>query len=412
VTDTATGERGVPLARAFAALVLVGLSLRTQVLVIGPLVGEIKADLGMSHAVAGLLGSIPVLCMAILAPVGPVLGGAIGPRLGAALCVAFVGGFGLVRSVAPDATIALLSTIGVGVGMAIVGPILAMVVRQRAPNHPAAGTGAYVVGMVVGATLTAAAALPLSATVGGWRGAFAAISAAGLVSIGAWLWLMPRDATTGAASPKRVRLPWRRPSAWLLGVIFGTQSIIFYGSITWLASLYVERGWRATDAAGLVALITGMGLFATLAVPLFADRVGTRRGQLATAGLIAIVGLVVIALTPAQPSGSPVTLIGTALVGFGIGLYFPLVLTLPVDIAANPEEAASISALMLLVGYVIASTAPVVLGLVRDATGGFEGIVAIFVVVAISMVVLGLALSPGRLERAAGPRPIPPPGAP
>ena len=412
MTEVATGERRVPLARAFAALVLVGLSLRTQVLVIGPLVGEIKSDLDMSHAVAGLLGSIPVLCMAVLAPLGPVLGGAIGPRLGAALCVAFVGGFGLVRSVAPDAAIALLSTIGIGVGMAIVGPLLAMVVRRRTPDHPAAGTGAYVVGMVVGATLTAAAALPLSAALGGWRGTFAAISAAGLFSIGAWLWLMPRDARMARQSPRLPRLPWRRPSAWLLGAIFGTQSIIFYGSITWLASLYVERGWRATDAAGLVALITGMGLVATLAVPLFADRVGTRRSQLAASGLIAIAGLVVIALTPGEPSGSLVTLGGTALVGFGIGLYFPLALTLPVDIAADPEEAASISALMLLVGYVIAATAPFVLGLIRDATGGFEGILAIFAVVGLAMVVLALALSPGRLERAATARPRLPPAAP
>lgn len=394
-------DRRVPLGRVFAALVLVGLSLRTQVLVIGPLIGEIKSDLGMSHAVAGLLGSIPVLCMGLLAPLGPVLGGAIGPRLGAALCVAFVGGFGLVRSVAPDATTALLSTVGIGVGMALVGPILAMVVRHRAPGHPAAGTGAYVVGMVVGATVTAAAAVPLATTLGGWRGAFAAISAAAFASLGAWLWLMPRDAGAGRVVARLPRLPWRRPSAWLLGVIFGTQSIIFFGAITWLASLYVERGWRATDAAGLVALITGMGLFATLAVPVFADRLGTRRSQLATAGVIAVVGMVVIALTPGEPSGSPLTLGATALVGLGIGLYFPLALTLPIDVAGNPEEAAAVAALMLLVGYVIAATAPVALGLVRDATGGFEGVVLSFVVVTILMVPLPLLLNTARLVRGA-----------
>jgi len=147
--------------------VLVGLALRPQVLVIGPLIGDIKADLGMSHAVAGLLGSIPVLCMSFLAPVGPVLAGSIGPRLGAALCVVLVIGFGVLRSVAPDAPSALLTTIGIGVGMAVVGPILAMAVRLRAPGHPAAGTGAYVVGMVLGATITAAVAVPLADALGG-----------------------------------------------------------------------------------------------------------------------------------------------------------------------------------------------------------------------------------------------------
>ena len=40
-----------------SALALVGLTFRTQALIIGPLVGEVQDDLGMSHAVAGLLGT-------------------------------------------------------------------------------------------------------------------------------------------------------------------------------------------------------------------------------------------------------------------------------------------------------------------------------------------------------------------
>ncbi len=405
-TAPQASERRVRIAQVFAALVLVGLALRPQVLVIGPLIGEIKADLGMSHAVAGLLGSIPVVCMGLLAPLGPVLAGSIGPRFGAALCVVLVMGFGVLRAAAPDAFSALLTTVGIGVGMAVVGPILAMVVRRRTPDHPAAGTGAYVVGLVLGATATAAVAVPLADALGGWRGAVATISAAGLVSLLGWLWLMPRDdAGTTRGRPQLPRLPWRRGSAWLLGVIFGTQSILFYGAITWLPSLYVERGWTATDAAGLVALFTGIGLFATLAVPAFADRLGTRRSQLATAGVITIVGVVLMAITPGEPSGSIVTLGATALLGLGVGLYFPLGLTLPVDVSVDGEEAASISALMLLVGYLIASTAPVLFGLVRDATGGFEGVMVGFVVVAILMVPLPLLLNTARL--AARPQSLP-----
>ena len=58
-----------------AALILVGTALRPQALIIGPLVGLVQADLGMSHGVAGLLSTIPVLCMGFLAPLGPVLAG-------------------------------------------------------------------------------------------------------------------------------------------------------------------------------------------------------------------------------------------------------------------------------------------------------------------------------------------------
>ncbi len=393
-------QRSASLARIFAALVLVGLALRPQVLVVGPLIGDIKADLGMSHAVAGLLGSIPVVCMGILAPLGPVIAGSIGPRLGAAVCVILVGGFGLLRALAPDAIGALLATVGIGVGMAVVGPILAMTVRLRTPDHPAAGTGAYVVGLVIGATVAAAIAVPLAGALGDWRGAVAVISAGAIISLAGWLLLLPPDSGSRRVAPRRPRLPWKRGSAWLLGLIFGTQSVIFYGAVTWLASLYVERGWTASDAAGLVAIVTGMGLFATLAVPAFADRFGTRRSQMAVAGLITIVGAVLLALTPGERPGSLVTLLATALIGFGIGLYFPLALTLPVDVASDPEEAASISAMMLLVGYLIASIAPVALGLIRDATGGFEGVAFSFVIVAVLMVILAGALNPKRLASA------------
>jgi CP family cyanate transporter-like MFS transporter len=95
-----------------------------------------------------------------------------------------------------------------------------------------------------------------------------------------------------------------------------------------------------------------------------------------------------------------VTLGATALLGLGIGAFFPLALTLPVDVAGNAEDAASISALMLLVGYALAATSPVVLGIVRDATGGFDGVVWLLVGFSVLMLPLALSLNPARLQRA------------
>jgi MFS transporter, CP family, cyanate transporter len=388
-----------------AALILVGTALRPQALIIGPLVGQVQVDLGMSHAVAGLLGTIPVLCMGLLAPLGPVLAASVGPKLGVALCVALVGIFGVARAFLPDAGTVLLATVGVGVGMAVVGPILPMIVRGRLPNHPAAGTGAYVVGFVIGGTFAAALAVPLAEAFGGWRASFAIVSAAAFGSLAAWLWLAPHDEGHVRVAPKRPSLPWRRPSAWLLGLIFGSQSILFYGCITWLASVQVERGWSEAEAGGLIALITGIGLVATLAVPAIGDRVGTRRSQLAVAAMFSLTGALVIALTPGEPPGSPITLVATCILGLGIGAYFPLALTLPVDVAGDAGDAASISAFMLLVGYLLASTAPVFLGLVRDATGSFAPVAWVLVGISAAMIPLALALNPARLRRAGRPDP-------
>lgn len=388
--------------RIVAALVLIGTALRPQALIVGPLVAQIQADLGMSHGIAGLLSTFPVLCMGFLAPVGPVLAGSIGPRLGAALCVLLIAVFGVLRAVLPDSLTVLLATIGVGVGMAVIGPILPSIVRQRLSRQPAAGTGAYVAGLVLGATFTAAAAVPIADAMGGWRASFAIISSLALISLVAWLVLMPRDMGHSRTAPQRPNLPWRRPSAWLLGVIFGSQSILFYGGITWLASIYTERGWGAVEAGGLVALFTGIGIVPTLAVPVIADRIGTRRSQLAGAASLSVAGALVIALTPSEPAGSLVSAAAVVLLGLGIGAYFPLALTLPVDVAADPADAASISALMLLIGYLLAATSPVVLGFVRDALGNFTAVTWILVAVALVQLPLALSLHPMRLKAAGG----------
>ena len=391
-----------PTLRVVAALVLIGTALRPQALIIGPLVGDVQADLGMSHGVAGLLGTIPVLCMGFLALLGPVLAGSIGPRLGAAICVLFIAVFGVLRAFLPDATTVLAATIGVGVGMAVIGPILPAIVRERLPSTPAAGTGAYVSGLVLGATATAILAVPLADAFGGWRASFAIVASVAFVSLAAWLVLMPRDHGHVRSARQRPRIPWRRPSAWLLGAIFGSQSILFYGGITWLASIYTERGWGAFEAGGLVALFTGIGIVPTLAVPLIADRWGTRRSQLSVTAVLSTLGALIIALTPGEPTGSLVTIAAVVLLGLGIGAYFPLALTLPVDVAVDPADAASVSALMLLVGYSLAALSPVALGFVRDSAGDFVAVTWILVAIAVAQLPLSLSLNSRRLASAGG----------
>jgi cyanate permease len=57
---------------------------------------------------------------------------------------------------------------------------------------------------------------------------------------------------------------------------------------------------------------------------------------------------------------------------------------------------------MLLIGYLLAAAAPVVLGVVRDSTGSFDAVIWILVGVCVAMVPLALALHPERLRSAGG----------
>jgi CP family cyanate transporter-like MFS transporter len=362
-------------------LLVVALSLRPQIIAIGPLLPEIRAELGVAFAVAGLLSSIPVLCMGVFAPLGPVVARALGAPLAIAACVVAILAFGLLRAVAPTAEAAIAFTFGIGLGMGVAGPILPMLVRALVPSRPAVATGFYATGIVLGGLLAAAVALPL-ATVGGWRGSLALISLASLPSLAAWLLLIsPRGGPdSGRLAPPR--LPWRRPSAWLLGVLFGLQSTVFYGVQTWLANVYLERGADVGEAAALVVLLNAVSVATTLVAPVLSDRLGSRHAQLPAAALVSVVGCFGIA------AGLGASWFWVTLVAIGTGATFPIVLTLPVDAADHPADVGAIAAFMLLIGYVVASAAPVALGFGRDVTGDFGASMWLLAAVAASLVVV------------------------
>jgi CP family cyanate transporter-like MFS transporter len=382
---------GVPLA-IIAGLFIASLAMRPQILAIGPLLPLIREDLGLTAGVAGLLTTIPVLCMGIFAPVGPRLAAQFGSGLAFAGCLAAIIVFGLVRAFAPSVPLVMLATLGIGVGIGSAGAIPSMIVSQRLPGRPALGTGAYAGGIVAGSTLAAGFAVPL-AVGDDWRRALLMISALSILSLVAWLVLGGVDRRPAGGATGARRLPWGDATGWLLVAVFGLQSVLFYGIVSWLPNAFVERGWNTTDAGALIGVFNGVGLVTTIGVPLFADRLGPRRPQLVVASMIAVVGLVGIILAP------DLAFAWVAVLGLALGAVFPLVLTLPLDVADDPARVGSVAALMLLGGYMVSSVGPVLLGAARDLTGDFAASLWMLVVLAIILVVSCLPLSPARLRR-------------
>ena len=105
-----TAAEAAPAARArregmllAGALLLAAVALRPQLVGAGPLIPDIQDDLGVSHAVAGLVGTIPVLCMGLFAPFAGLVAGRWGLRAAMAGCLLAIAAAGLGRSVAPGA---------------------------------------------------------------------------------------------------------------------------------------------------------------------------------------------------------------------------------------------------------------------------------------------------------------------
>ena len=379
------------------ALFIVALALRPQLSAIGPLVPEVLAEFGPSHAFVGLLTAIPVCCMGLFALAGPPVAARFGTRGGVVLSVAILIASGILRALVPGAELVLLATFGIGVGTAVIGPIFAMFVRDRMPTQLVGGTSSYAGGTIVGAALGAAFAVPLAAALGGWRGAMLAISVLSIACLVTWVIVVrgrpsPNAASAGPRRLERPRLPVRRGIVWAIAILFGLQSWLYYGQTAWLASVYIELGWAPGAAAVLLSIVSIASLGAIVLAPAGARRGLSRRVMLTAAAVSSTSGLLGVALVPAPG------VLWAILLGFGLGMMFTLLLTLPTDLSHDPREVGGASALMLLVGYLLAALAPSALGAVRDATGEFGPAIWLLVGIAVVMIPLSWSLTPLRIH--------------
>ena len=376
-----------------AGLFLAGLALRPPIVGVGPLIPEIQDDLDVSHAVAGLLGTIPVLCMGVFALPAPRLTARYGSRLAIAACLALIGLFGIARAAVPGAVAVILLTFGVGLGLGFAQALMPVAVKERFASRPAFATGIYVLGINIGSAISSALAVPIAHAAGEWRWSVGSFSAATCLLVFAWWWLTRGESPHRRADVTRVRLPWRSGLAWRLVGIFGTMACFFYGLNNWLPDAYVERGWSEGKAGALLAVLNIAALVTTVIIPPLADRHGSRRLYLVVFS-IALAGSAVG--FAALPGGAWAWAV---VAGLGTGTMFPLVMTLPVDIGRRPADVGAVAGMMLGVGYTIGAVAPLLLGAARDATGTFTTTLWLIVGATGVLFALCVAMSADRIER-------------
>lgn len=380
-------------ASILAGLFFVALTLRPQIVGVGPLLPAVQDDLHSSHAVIGLLGTIPVLCMGLFAPPAAYLSARVGTRAAITWSVLLIGVFGLARAVAPSALLLVLLTWPVGIGMGLAGAVVPVAVKERFAARPAGATGVYTTGIQVGSALSAAVAVPLAAWYGGWRGSLAVFSVVSLALAGVWIVLTRHEPAYERRPERPPRLPWHSRAAWLLVVLFGLMASTYYGINAWLPDSYVERGWSTGSAGSLLAVLNLVAIPAAFVVPWLSDRAGTRRHWLVAMGTTFAVGMSGVVLVPGAAYAWVVAL------GIASGGMFALVLTLPLDLEHAPGRVGALVGMMLGLGYTIGAVSPFLLGAVRDATGSFT--TSLWLLAAFAVLLLGSVLALPRAVRPA-----------
>jgi MFS transporter, CP family, cyanate transporter len=374
-------------AGALTAIVLLALNLRTLVASLPPLLTHVRADLGLSGFAAGLLTTLPVLAFGAFAPLAPRLTRRVSIErvlVGCAVLTAVAAGLRGAGGWAP----LYLGCALAGLAVALAQAVLPVFIRLRHPEMTGMLTGAYSMSLTLGATLAAALAVPLDDWLGSWEASLAAWALPAAVAALVWLPAALQAGTTvkGPPSPGL----WRNRLAWNVSLFMGVQSMAFYAGLTWLPSVFEDAGFSEGEAGSLQALGALVQLAPAFVVPVLAVRARNQIGLLVAIVVFSTAGVIGLILAP----GAAVLWI--LIFGFGQGGALGLGLILPVLRGADAASVASLTAMSLCVGYIVAAAGPWLLGAANDLTDGWT--VALIVLAAICV----LELAPGLPASRAG----------
>lgn len=369
------------------ATALVALNLRPGASTVGPVLTEIRAGLGMSGGVAGALTGLPGLCFAV----GGALAVGLGRRLGAAggiatgLTLATLGLLlrPLVDAPAPFLVLSAVALLGMAVGNVLVP---AWVKTQR--GHEVRLMTLYGTALIVGGSIGSLLAAPATAAAG-WRTGIGVWGLGAAVAVPLWWWLAHHgrrrvDVVDDLAPQPSSTHVVRSPIAVAMTVLFGLQSMHAYVQLGWLPQIYRDAGLGAAAAGAMQALLAAVTIIGGLTMPRAIARGRGLRPMIVGLGALLVLGYGGLLLAPATTPYVWAVALGLS------GFAFPLVIALITARTRSPLVTARLSGFVQPVGYLLAGAGPLLVGIVHDASGGWDVVLCLLAATAVPFVWAGL----------------------
>ena len=364
---------GGPL--AVIGLMLVAANQRTPLAAVPPVLEGISADTGLSAAGVGLLSTLPIVTMGLLAPLVAPATRRIGTDKGLIAGLLLIALGSLIRLAEPATATLMIGAVLAGAGITTLGTLLPAVLVRRFPGATGHMTGWTTFALAAGATAAASFTYPLAVALDDWRAALAFWALPAIVSAVAWL-PSTRGRSATAEDDQDSPMPIRSPVAWAVVGFATAGTICFFSALAWVAPALNEAGATSEQAGYLLGAMTAANMVGALLGPSLVGRFGLRRLILAASMGVSVLGLLGLALLGASPTdGAPHWLVAaaatSALTGFGLGAAFGLALLMLADVAADAGASRGLSALTFLVAYLVAAPFPTLLGWLADRTGSF-----------------------------------------
>jgi MFS transporter, CP family, cyanate transporter len=369
----------------FAFFFLVA-NLRPALTSVGPLLETIRISLGLSHAVVGLLPTLPLLIFAGLSLFAR-FGEAFGIEKTLAWCLALIAAGIALRS---EGSIAALfaGTAIFSAGIAVANVLVPSLIKRDFPDQVGGMTTAYVMVMTLTGAFATGLAVPLATRLGdGWRSSLIIWAVFAVFALVFWLPETRRAKTAvvvvqpdNKAAAKPI---WRSMLAWEVTFFVGLQFLIYFVTIGWMPPYLTALGAPAAEAGWLLSLYQLVGFaVGVVAPPLL--RLGRDQRLLAVTACL-VTALCVLGLLAAPGLAA----LWLAVSGASFGITFILAFALIGLRTTDYRRAASLSAMAQAVGYLIAAIGPAAFGWLHDLTAGWTVPMLGFAAVAAMQAVAG-----------------------
>ncbi len=226
--------------RVAALIALIGFQLRSIIVGVPPVLPELRVDLHLSFSAIGALTAIPVLGLGVGAVPGALLVNRFGARRVVGASTLGLGLTALLRLAPPLPYSLFIWTAVLALLIAAAQPAIAVLIRNRFPDHIQQTSTIYAMSLGVGGLAGATLSVYLLAF-GGWRGTFVIWALLALVAAVVWIWTAPGRGSLHEPMPHGLGRLVRNREVWHVAMLFGGQSLVFYGGTTWIP--FLLRGY-------------------------------------------------------------------------------------------------------------------------------------------------------------------------
>lgn len=370
-------------------VVLIGICLRMPMTAVPPLLDNIQQSFQLAPSLLGSLTTIPLLCFAVLSPFVPRLARYLGNEAAifVALVLLTIGEF--VRTF--TANWLLIGTLLLGIAIAITNVLVPAVIADHFPKKIGSVTSAYTFSMTLFSAIGAGASAPLAQKIG-WQPALQSLAFLTGVILLFWLpnlKLNHRLIEAPDAEKANTRSVWRVRGAWLMTLMMGIQSLLFYTVLTWLPKIMSSRGVPTTTSGLMLGLFQLAALPAAYLIPNWAAKAKRQRNLILVLCTTFIIGLAGL-LIPSRSLwylGILCVLLGLASTG-----AFGLCMTLFSLKTSTAAETAAISGMAQSAGYLLAAVGPVSFGMIYGALHSWTLLLILLIIAVVIMLLSGLAI--------------------